>query len=195
MKSQTFLGRITTFLMSVLLFSTFFFPLMSQPAWANQPTTTVVRNSAQPLCTSESGGLLNKSECKVNVDSHDTYDSHNTYNIDSHNTLYDNSVKINSSGSVETLLGGAVVGAVGGGAASIALVSGAGSVAGLSAAGISSGLATVGGVVGGGMAAGLAVSAALPVAATVGVGFAAYQGVKMLTSSHNNKRKVDPSQQ
>ncbi len=81
---------------------------------------------------------------------------------------------------------------------SIALVSAAVQSPILSAADmIGSGLAAVGGVVGGGMAAGaagLAVSAALPVAATVGVGFAAYQGVKMLTSSHN-KRKVDQSQQ
>ncbi len=57
MKSQTFLGRITTFFMSVLLFSTFFFPLISQPAWANQPTPTTVRNSAQPLCTAESRAI------------------------------------------------------------------------------------------------------------------------------------------
>lgn len=193
MKPQTFLGRITTFLMSVLLFSTFFFPLMSQPAWANQATPTTVQNSAQPLCTAESR-VLGKSECNVNIDARDTYDSHDTYNIDSHNTVYDNSVNINNSGSLETLLGGAALGAVGGGAASVMAVSGAGSVAGLSAAGISSGLAAVGGVVGGGMAAGLAVSAALPVAATVGVGFAAYQGVKVLTSSHN-KRKADQSQE
>ncbi|MEB3282230.1 MAG: hypothetical protein VKK42_25265 [Lyngbya sp.] len=189
MNSQTFLGRITTFFMSVLLFSTFFFPLMSQPAWANQPTTTVVRNSAQPLCTAESR-VLGKSECNVNIDDrHITYnnDSHDTYNNDSHDTY-------NNSASPEVLLGGAALGAITGGAASVMAVSSAGSVAGLSAAGISSGLAAVGGVVGGGMAAGLAVSAALPVVATVGVGLAAYQGVKVLTSSHH-KRKVDQSQQ
>ncbi|KMW70460.1 hypothetical protein WN50_35160 [Limnoraphis robusta CS-951] len=63
---------------------------------------------------------------------------------------------------------------------------------------IGSGLAAVGGVVGSGMAAGaagLAVSAALPVVATVGVGLAAWQTVKALTSPHNNKRKADQSQE
>ena len=193
MKPQTFLRRITTFLMSVVLFSTFFFPLTSQPAWANQATTMAVRNSAQPSCTAESRAL-GKSECNVNIDDRDTF--------------YDNSVKIDNSVRIDArpvpnnndttgaLLGGAALGAMTGGAASVMAVSGAGSVAGLSAAGISSGLAAVGGVVGGGMAAGLVVSAALPVVTTVGVGLAAYQGLKALTSHrNNNKQKADQNQQ
>jgi hypothetical protein len=80
-------------------------------------------------------------------------------------------------GTVEKVLAGTVAGGVAGGAASIAIVSAAGT-AGLSAAGISSGLATMGALVGGGMAAGLAVSAALPVLAAAGAGFAIYEGVK-----------------
>lgn len=56
------------------------------------------------------------------------------------------------------------VGAAAGAAGSV------GAVSGLGAAGITSGLATVGSVVGGGMAAGLAVTAAAPVA----IGAAAY---------------------
>ncbi len=171
-KPQSFLGRVTTFVMSVLLISTFFFPLISQPAWADQP-----------ICTAESKGL-GKSECNVNFDSHDTINV-SFDNIDSpHYNTY------NNSGSPETLLGGAVLGAVGGGVASVAAVSGAGSVAGLSAAGISSGLAAVGGVVGGGMAAGLAVSTALPILTTVGVGLAASQVVKAFFPS-SDKQKAD----
>ncbi|WP_156803604.1 hypothetical protein [Lyngbya sp. PCC 8106] len=186
MKSQTFLQRITTFFMSVLLFSTFFFPLMSQPAWANKATPTTVQNSAQPLCTAESRAL-GKSECNINID-----DRHITYNNDSHDTYKNDSqviiVKPDPPNTTRAWVGGAAVGAL----LSVSAVMDL-SVADM----IGSGLAAVGGVVGSGMAAGaagVAVSAALPVAATVGVGFAAYQGVKMLTSSHN-KRKVDQSQQ
>ncbi len=68
---------------------------------------------------------------------------------------------------------GAVGGAVGGAMATITAVSGTGSVIGLSAAGVTSGLAAIGSIVGGGMVAGLAVSAAVPVATAVGVGFVA----------------------
>ncbi|WP_152964812.1 hypothetical protein [Limnoraphis robusta] len=178
MKSQTFLGRITTFFMSVLLFSTFFFPLMSQPAWANQPTTTVVQNSAQPLCTAESRGL-GKSECNINIDDSITYKTDPPVII----------VKPDPPNTTGAWVGGAVVGAL----LSVSAVMDL-SVADM----IGSGLAAVGGVVGSGMAAGaagLAVSAALPVVATVGVGLAAWQTVKALTSPHNNKRKADQSQE
>jgi hypothetical protein len=62
------------------------------------------------------------------------------------------------------------VGAAAGAAGSVSTVAAAGAVGGLGAAGITSGLATVGSVVGGGMAAGLAVTAAAPIA----IGAAAY---------------------
>lgn len=70
------------------------------------------------------------------------------------------------------------VAAAGGGVAavvgSVAAVSSAGSVAGLSAAGVTSGLAALGATVGGGMFAGVALTAAAPAAAAVGVGLAIY---------------------
>jgi hypothetical protein len=62
------------------------------------------------------------------------------------------------------------VGAAAGAAGSVSTVAAVGAVGGLGAAGITSGLATVGSVVGGGMAAGLAVTAAAPIA----IGAAAY---------------------
>ena len=50
-------------------------------------------------------------------------------------------------------------------AGSVGTVSAVGTVGGLGATGISSGLAAVGGVVGGGMATGLVITAAAPIAA------------------------------
>jgi hypothetical protein len=70
------------------------------------------------------------------------------------------------------------VGALGGSAAGVAAVSAVGSVAGLSAAGISSGLATIGAVVGGGMAAGSVVVIAAPAIAAAGVGYGAYRATR-----------------
>lgn len=70
-------------------------------------------------------------------------------------------------------------GAVAGTAGSIGAVSALGT-AGLSAAGISSGLATIGGVVGGGMASGVVLATAAPVAAAAAVGYGAYKLVKWL---------------
>lgn len=65
-------------------------------------------------------------------------------------------------------------GAVAGTAGAVGAVAAAGSVAGVSAAGITSGLAAIGGVVGGGMAAGVVITAAAPVAAAAAVGFGIY---------------------
>lgn len=56
----------------------------------------------------------------------------------------------------------------------------AGSVAGLSGAGITSGLAAIGGTVGGGMLAGVAITAAAPAAAAVGIGFGVYKAWQWL---------------
>jgi hypothetical protein len=66
------------------------------------------------------------------------------------------------------------VGAVAGTAGAVGAIAASGSIAGLSAAGITSGLAAVGGVVGGGMAAGVCITAAAPVVAAAAVGYGAY---------------------
>jgi hypothetical protein len=70
-----------------------------------------------------------------------------------------------------------VAGATAGAAGSIGTVYAAGAVTGLGATGITSGLAAVGGVVGGGMATGLAITAAAPLA----IGGAAYGLYKLFT--------------
>jgi hypothetical protein len=69
------------------------------------------------------------------------------------------------------------VGAATGAAGSVATVSTVGAVSGLGAAGITSGLATVGGVVGGGMATGLAITAAAPLAVGA-IGYGLYRWLK-----------------
>ena len=71
----------------------------------------------------------------------------------------------------------AVVGTAAGTAGSVATVSTAGAVSGLGANGITSGLATVGSVVGGGMATGLAISVAAPLAVGA-VAYGLYQWLK-----------------
>lgn len=73
-----------------------------------------------------------------------------------------------------------VAGAASGGLAGVAAVSATGAVAGLSAAGITSGLATIGGVVGGGMAAGSAIVIAGPAIAAAGLGYGAYRVTRRL---------------
>lgn len=71
-KPQSFLGRVTTFVMSVLLVSTFFFPFISQPALANEATSATIQNFETPICTAESRGLFGKSECNLTVNNNNT---------------------------------------------------------------------------------------------------------------------------
>ena len=78
--------------------------------------------------------------------------------------------------------GGAATATAGG----IAAVSAAGATAGLSGAGITSGLATIGSIVGGGMAAGTALLAAAPVVAAAGVGYGAYKLCKSFPPSQRD---------
>ncbi|MEA5574302.1 lecithin retinol acyltransferase family protein [Calothrix sp. UHCC 0171] len=73
------------------------------------------------------------------------------------------------------------VGAVTGTVGAVGAVAASGSVAGLSAAGITSGLAAVGGIVGGGMAAGVAITAAAPAVTAAAVGYGAYQVWKLFS--------------
>lgn len=75
---------------------------------------------------------------------------------------------------------GSAAGAVGGTAAGIGAVSALGATAGLSAAGIASGLATIGAVVGGGMAAGSAIVIAGPAVAAAGLGYGVYRATRGL---------------
>lgn len=76
---------------------------------------------------------------------------------------------------------GGGVGAVAGVGGAVAVVSAAGT-AGLSAAGITSGLAAIGGVVGGGMAAGIVITAAAPVAVAAVLGYGGYRLAKWYRS-------------
>src|SRR6266487_4310535 len=76
---------------------------------------------------------------------------------------------------------GSAVGALAGSVGSVAAVSALG-VPGLSAVGISSGLATIGGIVGGGMAAGAISVIAAPAAAAAIAGYFAYRIVLWLTA-------------
>jgi Lecithin retinol acyltransferase len=69
---------------------------------------------------------------------------------------------------------GSAVGAIAGSAGAVAAVSALG-LPGLSAAGISSGLATIGAVVGGGMAAGTMIAVAAPAAAAAVLGYLIYR--------------------
>ena len=62
----------------------------------------------------------------------------------------------------------------------------AGATAGLSGAGITSGLATIGSIVGGGMAAGTALLAVAPVVAAAGVGYGAYKLCKSFPSGQRD---------
>jgi hypothetical protein len=68
-------------------------------------------------------------------------------------------------------VGGAVAGTLGG----VTAIGAAGSVAGLSGAGIASGLATIGGMVGGGMAAGTAMVVAAPAVIAAGAALGVWQ--------------------
>ena len=83
------------------------------------------------------------------------------------------------------------LGAVGGGtlgfASITAVISASGVTIGLSAAGITAGLSAIGGLVGGGMAAGVLVTAAIPIAAGT-AGYALIKGIKALVET---KRLVD----
>ncbi|HEY8768376.1 MAG TPA: lecithin retinol acyltransferase family protein [Dehalococcoidia bacterium] len=86
-----------------------------------------------------------------------------------------------------------VVGGVGGSTAGVAAVTIMGT-SGVSAVGISTGLATLGGVVGGGMAAGTAVVAAAPAVAAAAIGYGAYRAVRAFrgrrTSEGPDRRSV-----
>ena len=78
--------------------------------------------------------------------------------------------------------GGAAAATAGG----IVAVSAAGATAGLSGAGITSGLATIGSIMGGGMAAGTALVAAAPVVAAAGIGYGAYKLCKSFPSGQRD---------
>ena len=79
-------------------------------------------------------------------------------------------------------------GATVGGGAVLSTIAAAGSVTGLGATGITSGLASVGAIVGGGMAAGLAVTVAAPILG----GALAYAGYRYFLSDENDK---DPNEE
>jgi hypothetical protein len=88
------------------------------------------------------------------------------------------------------------LGAVGGGtlgfASITAVISASGVTAGLSAAGIAAGLSAIGGIVGGGMAAGVVVTAAIPIAAGA-AGYALIKGIKALIASKKlDDDRIDP---
>lgn len=88
-------------------------------------------------------------------------------------------------------IGTATGGVVGFGSITAA-ISVSGAVAGLSAAGITSGLATLGAIVGGGMATGVAVVATIPIAAGA-AGYGIIKGVKFFFSQNElNAEKLDP---
>lgn len=67
-----------------------------------------------------------------------------------------------------------VAGAAGGSAASVAAITAAG-ISGVAAPGITTGLASIGGVVGGGMAAGVVITVAAPAVGAAAVGLGSYQ--------------------
>ena len=88
------------------------------------------------------------------------------------------------------------IGTVGGGVLGFGVVTAAvsslGAVLGLSAAGITSGLATLGAVVGGGMAAGILVAASIPIAVGA-LGYGVIKSVKALIQNANlDQEHYDP---
>ncbi|WP_069789393.1 hypothetical protein A5482_016040 (plasmid) [Cyanobacterium sp. IPPAS B-1200] len=138
----------------------------------------------QPMAVFAEETISNQSEKTeiYAIESNDIKDQTNKFNINQNNYIVNE-----NDDQVGKVIAGGVAGGVVGGVASIAMVSAAGT-AGLSAAGISSGLATMGGLIGGGMAAGLAVSAALPVLAMAGTGFAIYEAVKSFTPKKDTRQ-------
>lgn len=84
----------------------------------------------------------------------------------------------------------AASGTVAGGGTALTMVSGAGAVAGLSASGITSGLAALGGLIGGGMAMGLLVTAGGAFVAGAGVFFATKRLVRF-ANERSLERKSD----